>query len=123
MEITGFRLDFSGLFWYDSNNWKEKDVMMTKNRAPGGMTELSLDEMEHITGGTDYSYVYGIMGDISGRFDKLIASGVPAEEARTRVKNEYMGQVRDLCARYPESCGAEMQTQAFFMSVLGSSRP
>ena len=46
------------------------------------MTDISLEEMSRIVGGTDYSYAYKIIGEIRVRFRALIASGVSPEDAR-----------------------------------------
>ena len=76
--------------------------------------ELTLEEAEKVTGGTDYTNAQHVLYDIATTFNSLIVSGVSPEEARAQVK------VLEICAQHPDECGIEKQAQVVFMFVIGS---
>ena len=82
--------------------------------------ELTLEEAEKVTGGTDYTNAQHVLYDIATTFNSLIVSGVSPEEARAQVKSEYWDKVLEICAQHPDECGIEKQAQVVFMFVIGS---
>ena len=83
-------------------------------------TKLNLEDVEKVTGGTDYSYAMQVLGEICTRFKGLIDEGVPPADARAQVREQYWSQVLDICAQHPDDCSAEKQAQVIFMFVIGS---
>ncbi len=82
---------------------------------------LTLDEMSMISGGVDYSAEYPTFSAICSRYYELMKEGLSEDESRVKTKQEYMGQVLDICYRYPEAnVSAEEQASVIFAMLIGS---
>lgn len=80
---------------------------------------LTLEELEKVTGGTDYSYAYPIISEILARFNELLAI-MPVDAARQQVRNEYWNQVIEICTLYPDACSPQEQAEVIFAFTIGS---
>ena len=84
-----------------------------------GKRILTPEEMEQVSGGTDYSYAYEVIGQIATRYQALMNDGLPIEQARATVKKEYWDEVVEICQQHPDDCGIQKQTEIIFLFVLG----
>ena len=84
------------------------------------MKNLNIEELDEIAGGEDYAYAKPILSKIVARFHELIDAGVAPDAARAQVKNEYWGEVLQVCSMYPEEkWSTEQQAEVIFSLVIG----
>ena len=82
------------------------------------ITDESL--LDHVVGGTDYSYAHDVMSKMLTMYQNLINQGVSPDSARAQVKQKYWNSLISVCKKYPEKgLTPEQQAEIIFMLTLG----
>ena len=92
--------------------------MENHGNLENNLKNLSIEELNEISGGEDYEYAHTVLSKILDRFQKLIDEGMSPDSAREQAKNEYWSELLEVCRRNPEPNGCSPEHQAWVLFSL-----